>query len=196
MHRLLFLGFLLLTIISCNNDNKKTATETPGPSRHSAEFNRSIESLMDSYYQLSEAFVNWDSINAATLSRRVKERLDSLPIEELKKDSSSETTIGILDGAKNDLNAINAATGITSKRHAFNALSDKLFLLLNTVRYDRQKLYLQECPMAFNDEDPGHWLSPVDSIRNPYLGLHHPRYKGGMVECGETKEIINFTGSK
>ena len=196
MHRLLFLGFLLLTIISCNNDNKKIANETPDPGRHSAEFNRSIESLMGSYYQLSEAFVNWDSINAATLSKRVKERLDSLPMEELKKDSSSETAIGILDGAKNDLNAINAAADITSKRHAFNALSDKLFLLLNTVRYDRKKLYLQECPMAFNDEDPGHWLSPVDSIRNPYLGLHHPRYKGGMVECGETKEIINFTGAK
>ena len=196
MHRLLFLGFLLLTIISCNNDTKKTANENPGPSRHSAEFNSSIKSLMDSYYQLTEAFVNWDSTNAATLSKNVKERLDSLPMEELQKDSSSETAIGILDGAKNDLNSINAAGDITTKRHALNALSDKLFLLLNTVRYDRQKLYLQECPMAFNDEDPGHWLSPVDSIRNPYLGLHHPRYKGGMVECGETKEIINFTGTK
>jgi hypothetical protein len=196
MHRLIFLGFLLLTIISCNNETKKTANETPAPSRHSSEFNRSIEGLMNSYYQLTEAFVNWDSTNAATLSKKVKERMDSLPMEELKKDSSSETAIGILDGAKNDLNSINAAADITSKRHAFNALSDKLFLLLNTVRYDRQKLYLQECPMAFNDEDPGHWLSPVDSIRNPYMGLHHPRYKGGMVECGETKEIINFTGTK
>jgi hypothetical protein len=196
MPRLLFLGFLLLTILSCNNDNKKTANETLGPSRHSSEFNRSIELLMDSYYQLTEAFVNWDSTSAASLSKTVKERLDSLPMEELKKDSSSETTISILDGAKNDLNSINAAVDITTKRHALNALSDKLFLLLSTVRYDRQKLYLQECPMAFNDEDPGHWLSPVDSIRNPYLGLHHPRYKGGMLECGETKEIINFTGTK
>ena len=196
MLRHLLLGFLVLAFISCNNDKKQAVKETAGPSRHSPEFNRSISSLMDSYYQLTEAFVNWDSSSAASLAKLVKDRLDSLPLEELKKDSSSEATITILDGAKNDLEAISAMKDITTKRHALNALSDKLFLLLNTVRYDRQKLYLHECPMAFNDEDPGHWLSPADSIRNPYLGLHHPRYKGGMIECGETKEVINFTGRK
>jgi hypothetical protein len=196
MPRHLFLCFLLLAFISCNNDKKQAVNGTAGPSRHSLEFNRSISSLMDSYYQLTDAFVNWDSTSATSLAKMVKGRLDSLPMEELKKDSSSEATITIIDGAKNDLDAISAMKDITTKRHALNALSDKLFLLLNTVRYDRQKLYLQECPMAFNDEDPGHWLSPVDSVRNPYLGLHHPRYKGGMVECGETKEVINFTGTK
>lgn len=196
MLRELLLSFLILVAISCQNNNPQAEKEVPVPSRHSEAFNTSVNSLLDNYYQLTEAFVNWDSTNAATLAKVVKGRLDSLPLEELKKDSSAEASVTIMDGARNDLSAIMTVQDITSKRHALNALSDKLFLLLNTVRYDRKKLYLHECPMAFNDEDPGHWLSNVDSIRNPYLGLHHPRYKSGMIECGETKEVINFTGTK
>jgi len=196
MLRYLLSSFLILIVISCQNNNTQSEKEEPLPSRHSEAFNSSVGSLLDSYYQLTEAFVNWDSTRAESLAKEVKAKLDSLPMEELKKDSSAEASVTILDGARNDLNAMVTAQDITSKRHALNALSDKLFLLMNTVRYDRKKLYLQECPMAFNDEDPGHWLSNVDSIRNPYLGLHHPRYKSGMIECGETKEVINFTGAK
>ena len=196
MHRQLFLGFLLLVLFSCNNNKNVPVIETASPSKHSVEFNSSVDSLMNSYYQLTEAFVNWDSASTVALAQKVNERLDSLHLEELKNDSSSQSANTIIKESKADLDVISAAKDITTKRHALNALSDKLFLLLNTVRYDRKKLYLQECPMAFNDQDPGHWLSAVDSIRNPYLGLHHPRYKGGMVECGETKEIINFTGAK
>jgi hypothetical protein len=48
--------------------------------------------------------------------------------------------------------------------------------------------------MAFNDAEPGVWLSSSDSVRNPYLGLHHPKYKSEMVECGGPKDTLNFTG--
>jgi hypothetical protein len=60
------------------------------------------------------------------------------------------------------------------------------------VRYDESTIYLQECPMAFNDTDPGLWLSKTSDIRNPYLGVQHPKYKSGMLECGETKDSLDF----
>jgi hypothetical protein len=153
---------------------------------------------MDAYYNLTEAFVNWDSVKASSLAATLNIKLDSLSLDELKKGgaadaSKAETAIA---NAKKDLSGMAAAKDITTKRHAFNSLSDNLFQFLNTVKYDRQKLYLQECPMAFNEEEPGHWLSSSEAIRNPYLGLHHPRYKGGMIECGETKEVVNYTGTK
>jgi hypothetical protein len=44
--------------------------------------------------------------------------------------------------------------------------------------------------MAFNDIDSGYWLSKSNSIRNPYMGLHHPRYHSGMLNCGETLDSI------
>ncbi|MGN6401995.1 MAG: DUF3347 domain-containing protein [Flavisolibacter sp.] len=195
----LLLGPILF--IACNNSdsNKVVADNTATkPSKHTAAFNQSIQSAMDSYYNLTEAFVNWDSVKASSVAATLNAKLDSLPLSELKNNASvniAKADSSIAD-AKKDVSGIMAANDITTKRHALNALSDHLFDFLNTVQYDRQKLYLQECPMAFNDTEPGHWLSSQDSIRNPYLGLHHPYYKSGMIECGSNKAVVNFTEAK
>lgn len=195
--------FVLLSsvfFLACHNSNSdKTASGTaePKPSKYSAAFNQSVQSAMDVYYNLTEAFVNWDSVKATSLASVLTAKLDSVQLNEIKADTSlyskAETNIA---NVKSDLTGMMAATGIATKRHAFNALSDHLYQFLRDVKYDRQKLYLQECPMAFNDVEPGLWLSAKESIRNPYLGLHHPYYKSGMLECGETKEIVNFTGAQ
>ena len=47
--------------------------------------------------------------------------------------------------------------------------------------------------MAFNDTEPGLWLSKTEAIRNPYLGLHHPKYGKAMLVCGEVKDEIQFS---
>jgi hypothetical protein len=185
--------------IACNNpDSNKAVADNAATkqSKHSAGFNQSIQSAMDSYYNLTEAFVNWDSVKASSLATTLNAKLDSLHLNELKNDASAAKADSLIGNAKKDLTAMIAATGITTKRHALNAFSDHFFEFLNAVQYDRQKLYLQECPMAFNDTEPGHWLSSKDSIRNPYMGLHHPYYKSGMIECGENKAVVNFTGAK
>ncbi|MBD0353253.1 MAG: DUF3347 domain-containing protein, partial [Flavisolibacter sp.] len=79
---------------------------------------------------------------------------------------------------------------ITRQRRTFDSLSQKLYTWLNQNKYAASAVYLEECPMAFNDEEKGQWLSRTESIRNPYLGLHHPKYKKGMVECGSIKDSI------
>jgi hypothetical protein len=199
--RSIFIVFLFISVglAACTNSEQKTEkSEVVTESKHSAAFNQSVQSAMDAYYNLTEAFVNWDSVKASSLAATLHTKLDSLSLGDLKKEtpaeaSKAETSVA---NAKKDLSGMVAAKDIIAKRHAFNSLSDNLFQFLNTVRYDRQKLYLQECPMAFNDEEPGHWLSASEAIRNPYLGLHHPRYKGAMIECGETKEIVNYTATK
>jgi hypothetical protein len=49
---------------------------------------------------------------------------------------------------------------------------------------------LQECPMAFNDTETANWISNSSEIINPYLGNNHPKYKAGMLHCGELKDSI------
>jgi hypothetical protein len=71
-------------------------------------------------------------------------------------------------------------------------LSEDLRLLFIVVKYDREKLYWQECPMAFGDDKPGNWLSKTVAVRNPYLGNKHPEYHDKMLGCGEPKDTINF----
>jgi hypothetical protein len=71
-------------------------------------------------------------------------------------------------------------------------MSKLLFEFLNTARYDVAKIYFQECPMAFDDVNPGNWISPTEDVRNPYLGTKHPKYKSGMLECGGPIDTLNF----
>lgn len=180
--------------------NKKPKEETPkqqpiAVSQHSDSFNVSLDRVLASYYALTDDFVKWDTTAVQSHANDLKTNLQNVNFDELKKDTLIyQTAVTYIDAANGELETVLQPSDITTKRHALNNLSDNMYNLLRTIHYDRSKIYLQECPMAFNDEEPGVWLSGVDSIRNPYLGLHHPKYKSGMLECGSTKDTLNFTG--
>ncbi|HTE12434.1 MAG TPA: hypothetical protein VK645_16485, partial [Chitinophagaceae bacterium] len=59
--------------------------------------------------------------------------------------------------------------------------------------YDRQKLYHQHCPMAFNDDEEAWWISNSNKIINPYLGRKHPKYKATMEGCGDITDSLDFS---
>jgi len=167
-------------------------------SKHSTGFNSSISAALNDYDRLTENFVNWDSAATSAAAQKLSDDLGKLNLDELKKDSSGiyETAIAFVDNAKGDAQTIITEKGIRPQREAFNSLTDNFYQFLNTVKYDRQKLFLQQCPMAFDDEKPGIWLSEKEEIRNPYMGLHHPTYGKAMITCGETKITMNNTGNK
>ncbi len=163
-------------------------------SKHSPAFNQSVQAALDAYYSMSEAFVNWDTVAIATQGNQLKTALDSLKIEELKVDTTGiyESALDPLANAKNEVANILKEPSIDQKRTALNNLSENLRLLFIVVKYDQGKLYWQECPMAFGEDQPGYWLSKTDEVRNPYLGNKHPKYKDGMLNCGGPKDTINF----
>ena len=167
-------------------------------SKNSAPFNQSVSDMMNAYYDLTEAFVNWDSVAIPKNGSLLRQKLDSLRLSEIRKDSTDffETANSIVENARMDAAVIASDSSMLTKRHSLNSLSQNIYDFLRTVRYDQSKLFLQECPMAFNDTDPGVWLSKADSIRNPYLGLHHPHYGRGMINCGNTKDTLNFRSGK
>lgn len=179
---------------------KKPQDEVPkqqplAVSKHSDSFNVAINKVLSSYYALTNDFVNWDTAAVTNSATELKNYLEQTNFDELTKDTViHQTAATFVESAKAELQTILQPGDLTTKRHAFNNLSDNMYNLLRTIRYDRSKIYLQECPMAFNDNEPGVWLSRSDSVRNPYLGLHHPKYKSGMLECGGPKDTLNFTG--
>jgi len=165
---------------------KKPKDETPKQQpitvgQHSDSFNVALNKVMTSYYALTNDFVNWDSVAVSNHATELKASLEGVNFVELEKDTIiHQTAITFVDATKGELETILQPGDLTTKRHALNNLSDNMYNLLRTIRYDQSKIYLQECPMAFNDAEPGVWLSTSDEVRNPYLGLHHPKYKGGM----------------
>jgi hypothetical protein len=198
---LLFLAIAGVIIWYFLVTRKKPDVETPqqqplAVSQHSAAFNQAINGVLNYYYNLSEALVNWDSAAVKTQAAELKKEIDSLSFNELQKDTVIyQTAASYKDMFQKDVNVLSGDNNLTEKRLAFNTLSQNMYDLLRTIQYDDQKVYLQQCPMAFNDTETGLWLSKSEGIRNPYLGLHHPKYKSGMLECGETKETLNFAAA-
>jgi hypothetical protein len=188
--------FLLMgLLLSCANPQKQENTQNKGISKHSNSFNSSVEAAMNTYQALTEAFVNWDSIAIIRLSGEMERKLDSINFFGFspQKITAPVDTINL---AKKDLRAMALNKSISDKRHDLNSLTMHLYAFLENVQYDDKKIYLHECPMAFNDTESADWLSESEEIRNPYLGLHHPKYGKAMIDCGETKATIDFSSSR
>jgi hypothetical protein len=194
MYRLILCLTVAMIFVSCGGDGGKAEVKVMGPSVYSDTFNRGINQLLDEYYALSESLVKWDSVGAELKAAALMEKIDSTRFDELKKDSALYKGAEAFRGpVKAELVRINSAVDITSKRMAFNNVSQQFYELLKSIKYDRSKIYLNECTMPYNGGGSGFWFSKsIDSLRNPYLGLHHPKYKKAMIDCGATRDSLNF----
>ena len=164
-------------------------------SKHSNSFNESMSKALDSYYTLTESFVNWDTTKVNTSLAELKISVDSLRIQEMQKDSAIYPTVQIQwESIKAEISGMQADTGLYEKREDLNMLSQQMFDLLRIVKYDAAKVFYQECPMALNNhESSAFWLSAnseTKNRRNPYLGLHDPKYGKAMLTCGTTRDSI------
>lgn len=182
----------------------KKEKKEPGPqpvsmsvSKHSDEFNQSLNNMMTSYYGLTEAYVNWDTAAIVKNSSDLKAAVEILKLDEMKKDSAIYPTVesqwGIL---KSEIDGMIADEELNDKKESLNMLSQQLFDLLRIIKYDAAKVFYQECPMALNNyESSAFWLSAEaddDKRRNPYLGLHDPKYGKAMLICGNTRDSIRI----
>ena len=198
------LAFILVTGLwlgSCNGPDKKTdenqaANNSPKTSRNSDSFNQSFEKILSSYNELRDALVDYDTVKANAASKKLEQYADSLMINEITNDSTGaikETAKNYTETIKGSALGLIGETDLVKKKREFQMISDAMYDLVRTVKYDKQKLYHQHCPMAFNDEEDAYWLSNNREIVNPYLGKQHPKYKAGMLHCGETTDSLDFS---
>src|SRR5512146_646832 len=109
--RIVIVSIFCLLLFSCHN-----AKQGAGPtSRHSAVFNSSVQSAMDSYHELTEAFVNWDSARVSVQAGQLQTRLDSVRLDELTS-QEKEQAARSLALARKDLQSIAADPTIADKR--------------------------------------------------------------------------------
>jgi len=160
--------------------------------KHSAEFNQSVSSVVTEYLSLKETFVNADTAKIKEQQRKFLAAIDSMKLDDLKKDTSGifQSAQLLIGDIRSNAEAISKETDITEMRQDFRMVSENLFPLLKTIRYEGEKLYWQNCPMAFGEGKDASWLSNTEEIINPYLGKNHPEFKGTMLHCGEIKDTI------
>jgi len=203
-----FVFILIALIISAfvlwkfvfKKENKPSGTKPEGltVSKHSDSFNESLSKALDSYYTLTESFVNWDTAKINASLADLKTSVDSIRVQEMQKDTAIYPTVqSQWESIKAEIIGMQADTGLYAKRESLNMLSQQLFDLLRIVKYDAAKVFYHECQMALNNyESSAFWLSTnseTKNRRNPYLGLHDPKFGKAMLTCGQTRDSINFT---
>ena len=180
-------------VFNKKDDSPPGPKQQPISSKYSHEFNTSVQKMMNAYYGMTEGFVNWDTVKVNAYSVQLKSAIDSIRMNEVKKDSTIyETAFPFWDNLKVELSGLMSDSTLAEKRGSLNIFSENLYNFLRTVRYDQGKVYWQDCPMAFGEDTHGFWLSSTTDIRNPYLGLYHPKYGKSMLICGETRDTLNF----
>ena len=185
---------------------KRDTDQTPKPqgltvSKHSGEFNESMNKALNAYYALTESFVNWDTAKVNSSLTSFKMAVDSIRIPEMQKDSAIyETAKNQWESIQAEVNGMQADTSLYERREDLNSLSLQMFDLLRIIKYDVSKVYYHECPMALNNnESSAFWLAATGdtkSRRNPYLGLYDPKYGKAMLTCGTTRDSINFSADQ
>jgi len=149
---------------------------------------------MGDYYALKDALVQWDSVKAGQAAYALARKADSIPLDQLKGDSDIvRTAKSLMASVGGDAKGIVGEGTIEQKRRGFNMLTDELYNLIRTIRYDGEIVYHDRCPMAFNETEEAYWLSNSPKIVNPYLGNKHPSYKSKMLGCGEIADSVDFT---
>jgi hypothetical protein len=160
--------------------------------KHSEDFNKSVATAMDAYFEIKNAFVDADTARAKEACRKFVGLIDGIKLEELKKDTASifETAQANLNDVKMNAVSLLKQTDITEMRQDFRMVSEMMYPFFKVINYEGANMYWQNCPMAFGDGKAANWISNTQEIINPYLGKNHPEFKGTMLHCGEIKDTI------
>ncbi len=194
--------FVIFIFAACHNTDQKNSADIMGMLDSSKAqkmtvspvgdtFSKRINQVVDAYLELKDAFVEGEMSLVKSKCTAFISVVKSMDDNELKKDTSVYVILkGPLDDLLSNAASLNKQSNIIEMRRDFSGLSESLYPLLRTIHYEGPTLYFQNCPMAFNDEEPANWITNSPKIMNPYLGKNHPKYKAGMLNCGEIRDSI------
>ncbi len=180
-----------LFLTSCKNNQEETADEKPVPlavSQLSGPFTESFSKILNSYFELKDALVSEDTVKANASAATLWLNAEDLNVSEIAGDTTNmiaETARLFAMNIGGSARSLAEKNNIDQKRREFYNISDALWSLTRTVRYDGGKIYYQFCPMAF-DNAGAYWLSRTREIRNPYFG-------DKMLKCGEVTDSLEYS---
>lgn len=166
--------FLVFKFCTNKPEQEEVVDQKPAPlsvSRNSGAFNESFSALLQSYYTLKNAFTIADTSKVNSAARQVMQNADGLAISEIQGDTSGmirETAKSFATNISGSAKSISDENNIQDKLRDFNMITDALWSLTRTVKYDGEKVYYQFCPMAL-DNMGGYWLSGKIDTENPYI---------------------------
>jgi hypothetical protein len=189
-------GFLAWKLLSDKPVHAAEPADKPlAISKNPSAFNDSFAVLLNNYFAVRDALVDWDTLKADQAAYTLAVKADSLPVKMIKADTNIVLTARSLAASlSGDARGFVGESGIEGRRQSFNILTEELYNLVRTINFDGETVYHIRCPMAFKDSVEGYWLSSTSQVINPYMGNKHPVYKTKMLSCGEV--VDSFPAKK
>lgn len=151
--------------------------ETPATNLSlSAAFQKEFYDVVDTYLVLKDALVASDKATASKKAATMQKLMEKM------SEKNKEALKGSWDDLYTQIKRISAGGGLNDQRDAFALISEKIIGILGEFKEPHATLYVQRCPMAFNNSG-AFWISSEDEIKNPYYG-------DAMLGCGEVKKVL------
>lgn len=181
------LGFLFL-MMACSSGTKSGAgngddadtTVVKMDVKVTPAMAASMDSFLQAYYSLKDAFVETDSAVVLRAASQLAARANDLPLDKINDPSKKEAVKEGVDSLHIEIAGLAKDSSIKDMRETFKLISGVSYNLIKTVGLKGITVYRTYCPMA-----DGYWLSNSAAIRNPYYGHE-------MINCGEVKETLEF----
>jgi len=162
------------------NDEKPVAIMVDDPND---SLGIAMQTGLSQYYQLSNALTASDAAKAASVSGVLKNWLDSMPVDQIKTNEGLHQLVtNLVNQSKDAATSIANSTVLEDQRKQFQILSNRLFDMLRSLKYNEATVYEIYCPMALGNTGAT-WLSPTNDINNPYFGSK-------MLHCGEVRDSL------
>ncbi|WP_207493731.1 DUF3347 domain-containing protein [Aridibaculum aurantiacum] len=187
-----YLFIVLLAVLAACGGSDQPAEEVKkdeplAQSKNSSRFNQTFGDFLNNYYSLKDALVASNPEQATTAANNMVSSANNIAYDEMKADSNIVLTAkDFTNTITGDAQKLATEADLEAKRKTFQSISDNMYTLLRTVRYDNEIVYQQYCPMAFDDAGAA-WLSKTSDIKNPYYGKK-------MLTCGEVRDSLDFRG--
>ena len=154
-----------------NVDGGNPASEAPSDNAENqpSESTSSIGPIVDGYLALKDKLVETDGSAAKASAEKLVAAI-------------GETGGDLMSKIKTDAENIAGTEETEPQREYFNSLSDNMLALVKAENYGQGELFLQFCPMAF-DNTGAYWISNSTEIMNPYFG-------DVMLHCGKVEEEL------
>lgn len=157
-------------------------TDTPDFQATTPEvFQQQLGDLAVAYLAIKDAFVNTDAAEAAVAATTFISKLDEVEMS-LLSGSAHDYWMQQLNALKSHAGNMAAMEEVEAQRQQFDFLSQAMIHSIKAFGAAGEALYLQHCPMAFNNEGAD-WISDEEAIRNPYFG-------DKMMKCGSVLERL------
>ena len=160
-----------------------SSANTAAQGKISMDFIMQLNDVYDQYILLKNALIESDVSKARQASEKVRDALNKVDMKLLSGNAHTKW-MDILNILNEKVNIISSSGKIDEDRTAFSGLSDQMYKAIKTFGLMGRTVYYQFCPM-FNNGKGAYWLSETKDIRNPYYGKK-------MIDCGETKETLNY----